>query len=222
MLVTDNLSFLDQADQIVVLDNKTIAEQGSYEKLVNSKGIFADIMAEFSATREDEVAAATVADQPAGDSDDVVPGAEKKGAKIKGDGKMMQTEERTRGGLAKGVYSYYLRQSSLIAVVLILASFVIQQSASVSQNWWMTRWAVTDTDFIIGYDPETWDRIDILGYFVGVYCIAAFLASMMNNLRSLVIMYIGLRTAKKMHRQLLDHIMKAPVKFFDVTPVGRM
>jgi hypothetical protein len=31
---------------------------------------------------------------------------------------------------------------------------------------------------------------------------------MMSNLRSLVIMFIGLRTAKKMHRRLLDHLMK--------------
>ena len=46
------------------------------------------------------------------------------------------------------------------------------------------------------------------GYFLGIYCFAAFFASMMSNLRSLVIMFIGLRTAKKMHRRLLDHLMK--------------
>jgi hypothetical protein len=30
------------------------------------------------------------------------------------------------------------------------------------------------------------------------------------------------RTSKKLHRRLLDHIVKAPVRFFDVTPVGRI
>ena len=224
VLPIHNLTFLSEADQIVCLDNKAIAEQGSYKELVENGGTFHDIMEEFSSNQQEEeqgvkAVAASSEPQPEGAEAAAAP---RKEAKIKGDGKMMETEERTRGGLDKGVYGYYLRQSSLFAVVLILFSFMVQQSASVGQNFWMTRWTVQDTDFVIGYDPATWSRLDVLGYFLGIYCLAAFVASMMNNLRSLVIMYIGLRTAKKMHRRLLDHLMKAPVKFFDVTPVGRI
>ena len=39
----------------------------------------------------------------------------------------------------------------------------LKVSASVGQNFWMTRWTVSDTDFVLGYDPETWDRLDVLG-----------------------------------------------------------
>jgi ABC-type multidrug transport system fused ATPase/permease subunit len=55
-----------------------------------------------------------------------------------------------------------------------------------------------------------------------IYSAAAFIASSCSNLRRLIITLIGLRTSKRLHRRLLDHMMKAPVKFFDVTPVGRI
>ena len=143
------------------------------------------------------------------------------GGKTKKDGKMMQVEERERGSVAGDVYLYYLKQAHFCAIVYIMLSFVLSQSTGVGQNYWMTRWAVSDKDFVIGYD-DTWSDNEVLSYFLFIYCLAALTAQSSNNIRRLIITLIGLRTAKKLHRRLLVHIVKAPVKFFDVTPVGRI
>lgn len=130
---------------------------------------------------------------------------------------MMEVEERSTGGVEGDVYIYYLRQASVFAAVFILCSFFFSQATSIGQNFWMTRWAVSDTGYVIGYD-ENWTSNELLAYFLSIYCGACLLASSSDNVRRLVITLIGLRTSKKLHRRLLDHIVRAPVRFFDVTP----
>jgi ABC-type multidrug transport system fused ATPase/permease subunit len=215
ILPVHNLSYLERADQIVVLEDKAISEQGTYAELIKSDKAFSKMMAEFSATEDGDGAESVKktkggADEEASDT-----------PRVKGDGKMMETEERERGGVSGDVYVYYLKQAHWCAALLIIFSFIVSQSTGVGQNFWMTRWAVQDPEFIVGYD-DTWSQNEVLAWFLGVYCIAAFINSTSNNVRRLIITLIGLRTSRKLHRNLLIHIMKAPVKFFDVTPVGRI
>ena len=42
--MTHNLSFLDQTDLVVVLNNGEISETGTYEELLRSKGAFSVLM----------------------------------------------------------------------------------------------------------------------------------------------------------------------------------
>ena len=217
ILPVHNLSYLERSDYIVFLEDEAIAEQGTYPALMQDANSFAKMMEEFTAAEDGDEKTGTGKKREGGDGEEpTTPG----GSKVQKDGTMMEVEERERGGVAGDVYIYYLKQAHWCSAIIILSSFVVSQSTGVGQNYWMTRWAVSDKDFVIGYD-DTWTANDILGYFLTLYCIAAFINSTSNNLRRLIITLIGLRTAKKLHHRLLVHIMKAPVKFFDVTPVGR-
>ena len=212
LLPVHNLSYLDRADQVVVLEDKKISEQGQFSELMRAGNAFAKMMKDFS-TEEDGDGAERKTKKK-GDGEEEPSDT----PRVKGDGKMMEAEERERGGVSGDVYIYYLKQAHWCAALLIIFSFVVSQSTGVGQNFWMTRWAVQDPEYIVGYD-ETWTQNEILAWFLGFYCVAAFINSMSNNVRRLIITLIGLRTSRKLHHRLLVHIMKAPVKFFDVTPV---
>ena len=212
LLPVHNLSYLDRADQIVVLEDKRIAEQGTFPELMQANNAFAKMMKDFSEQQDGDGEERSTKKKQDGDEENTDT------PRVKGDGKMMETEERERGGVSGDVYIYYLKQAHWCAALVIIFSFVVSQSTGVGQNFWMTRWAVQDPDFIVGYD-ETWTQNEILAWFLGFYCVAAFINSMSNNVRRLIITLIGLRTSRKLHHNLLVHIMKAPVKFFDVTPV---
>ena len=234
LLPVHNLNFLERADYIVALEDKRIAEQGTYAQLMhNGEGSFCQMMEEFAAAQDDnddeEGAQAGGAAEATADAPTAAAAGGKKPAAAasptttprssKHTGKMMETEERVRGGVDKAVYTYYLQQSSLCAVILIAGSFMVQQSTSVGQNWWMTRWSVSDLGVVLGYD-ESWSSRELLTYFLVIYCVAAFVANTCSNLRRLMITLVGLRTSRKLHNRLLSHILKAPIKFYDVTPVG--
>lgn len=54
ILVTHALHFLPQCDYIYTMQNGRIAEQGTYEDLLNRHGEFARLMAEFGGKKEEE------------------------------------------------------------------------------------------------------------------------------------------------------------------------
>ena len=155
-----------------MLKDSAIVEQGTYPELLAGGEGFASMMMEFSNSDEGEEAAKALAGkkkdkQPDGDA----PSTPKSGTpKVKTDGKMMETEERERGSVDSSVYVYYLKQASVFAAVFILCSFVVSQGTGIGQNFWMTRWAVSDKDFVYGWD-ETWSSNEVLTYFLVIYCI---------------------------------------------------
>ena len=122
ILPIHNLSFLDRSDYIVCLDDSRIVEQGTYSELLSNGKKFTSLIEEFAAKQDpaDETEAASdrrITDASP-DSPPVSPLASdsrtssdssEEGSPIKTDGKMMETEERQRGGVKADVYRYYLR-----------------------------------------------------------------------------------------------------------------
>lgn len=47
VLVTHGISFLPHVDQIIVVDDGEIREQGTYQELLNKKGAFAEVLMQF-------------------------------------------------------------------------------------------------------------------------------------------------------------------------------
>jgi ATP-binding cassette subfamily C (CFTR/MRP) protein 1 len=54
ILVTHAVSFLPQMDQIVVMKEGTVTEVGSYQKLLNQKGEFADFLVQYLADQMED------------------------------------------------------------------------------------------------------------------------------------------------------------------------
>ena len=52
LFVTNSLSFLPQVDQIIMIDDRTIAEIGTYDELKNKDGLFADFIKLFLSSNE--------------------------------------------------------------------------------------------------------------------------------------------------------------------------
>ena len=65
-------------------------------------------------------------------------------------------------------------------------------------------------------------EMDMLKYYLSVYSATALVNVLFGNFVAVAVCGIGLRIARKLHEKLLSHIMRAPVRWFDVTPVGRI
>ncbi|KAJ1932872.1 hypothetical protein EC988_009310, partial [Linderina pennispora] len=61
-----------------------------------------------------------------------------------------------------------------------------------------------------------------LGYYIGVYVLIAVSSIFCILLRSLLQFWGSLKASKELHEDLLHTVLRAPVRFFDVTPVGRL
>lgn len=58
--------------------------------------------------------------------------------------------------------------------------------------------------------------------FINVYAIIAAVSVVLVTARAFLVAVIGLQTADKFFKQILNSILHAPMSFFDTTPSGRI
>ncbi|KAJ2451544.1 Transporter of the ATP-binding cassette (ABC) [Coemansia sp. RSA 2336] len=163
-------------------------------------------------------------------------------------GKLTTDEDWSRGHVQWRVYAEYLRASGgTLLWGSLIGLFLIGQGLLVAQDWWLREWAASysrpavnanETGGVslmalarsIGSDVgpagyirqiKTGGRVN-LGYFIGVYIAIALVSVLVILGRSLVQFWSSLRASKELHERLLHTILRAPVRFFDTTPVGRL
>ncbi|KAI9266436.1 P-loop containing nucleoside triphosphate hydrolase protein [Phascolomyces articulosus] len=74
---------------------------------------------------------------------------------------------------------------------------------------------------LASYD-ETNNGSSNVANYLGIYFLLGLLALVMTTLRSLILFTGSLRASRRIHQQLLDSVLRAKVRFFDTTPMGRI
>lgn len=68
---------------------------------------------------------------------------------------------------------------------------------------------------------KTGSEVDIW-YYLSVYALIGLVYTATSFIREAVVFYGSLRASKRIHEQLLHHLMRAKFRFFDSTPLGRI
>jgi ABC-type multidrug transport system fused ATPase/permease subunit len=61
-----------------------------------------------------------------------------------------------------------------------------------------------------------------VGYYLGIYFLIGMLSLVLTTLRLVTLFSGSLKASHRIHNQLLDRVLRAKVRFFDVTPLGRI
>ena len=56
--------------------------------------------------------------------------------------------------------------------------------------------------------------------FAGIYAGLVGSAMIMSFARAILFFYVCVRAAKKLHNKMLTAVLRVPVRFFDVNPIG--
>ncbi|ORY35691.1 P-loop containing nucleoside triphosphate hydrolase protein [Naematelia encephala] len=209
ILVTHALHFLPYVDNIILMDDGQIVEQGTYNELKTNGKAFARLVEEFGAEEEHdqederEQQAIEFAD-PAHKID-----RSRMIAKITGKG-LMQEEERNTGAMKEGTYlNYFKAGRGLITIPLLFIAVALAQTFTVLTSFWLAWW-----------QEERWDKP--LGWYLGLYAflglgsaIALFFQGGMNA----ALTYFA---SVALHQNAIKRVMFAPQSFFDTTPLGRI
>ncbi|XP_023610594.1 canalicular multispecific organic anion transporter 1 [Myotis lucifugus] len=264
LLVTHSIHFLPQVDEIVVLENGTISEKGSYRALLAKKGLFAKNLKTFvkQAGPEGE---ATV-NEDSGEEDDYglmssveevpqdvasftmnrenslhrtlsrrsrsssrrlktlknslrtqnvnTPKEEKE--LVKGQ-KLIEKEFIQTGKVKFSIYLKYLQAVGWCSIFFIVLAYVTSFVALIGSNLWLSVWTSDSKTFnASNYPPSQRDmRIGVygaLGLTQGIFVLVANILSV----------YGFTHASNILHKQLLNNILRAPMSFFDTTPIGRI
>ncbi|KAG0213872.1 hypothetical protein BGX28_003296 [Mortierella sp. GBA30] len=73
-----------------------------------------------------------------------------------------------------------------------------------------------------GEEDDDDDQMVDLNYYIGIYCLITLMAVFLTIVRMFWQFYGSLRASRSLYEQLLVTIIRAPIRFFDTTPVGRL
>ncbi|CAI7761253.1 unnamed protein product [Closterium sp. NIES-53] len=231
VFVTNQLNYVPQADLIAVVDKGTVVEQGTYKELMSQGGMFARLMLESGSHKHtnDSPDAADAASSSSSSPKDLGTkslnrlmsrGRQLGGSKARTrtmsrrasfstHGTLVDQEQRARGMLKMEVYKKYWLETSWIIPAGVLMLFVIVQCVDAFTRYWLAYW--------------TKDQFNqSAGFYLGIYASLAMVYTVLIYFRTLGQAFLGLWTSKKLHEGMLASVLRAPMSFFDTTPVGRI
>ncbi|XP_022715119.1 ABC transporter C family member 8-like [Durio zibethinus] len=218
ILVTHQVEFLSEVDRILVMEGGNITQSGSYEELLMAGTAFERLV---NAHRHSITALGSLNSEGQGESQGLAPEMSNGSYPTKQNSEgeisvkgppgvqLTQDEETEIGDVGWKPFLDYVSVSKgslhLSLSLLTQFLFVILQAAS---TYWLA--------FAIQIPSMTSSLL------IGVYTGIATLSTGFVFFRSHFAAHLGLRASKAFFSGLTNAIFKAPMLFFDSTPVGRI
>jgi ATP-binding cassette subfamily C (CFTR/MRP) protein 1 len=145
IFVTHGINFLPDASKIMTMKDGKIAEQGTYDELINLKGAFYTLMKDFGKQKkevpENEPGIEKSFSQEFPKQAEKTPNKEKVDNIHPNESKIINKEESATGSVSMKVYSEYASSCGVYSVLVFLVIAVFTQVLQVSQNIFLSMWA---------------------------------------------------------------------------------
>uniref|UniRef100_A0A673UDD6 Multidrug resistance-associated protein 1 n=1 Tax=Suricata suricatta TaxID=37032 RepID=A0A673UDD6_SURSU len=131
--------------------------------------------------------------------------------------KLIKKESIQTGKVKLAIYLKYLQAMGWCLVFFNISAYVTNSVAYIGSNLWLSAWT-NDSKTYNGTNYPASQRDLRLGVY-GALGIVQGVSVLLANLCST---YASTRASNILHRQLLNNILQAPMRFFDTTPTGRI
>uniref|UniRef100_A0A8C8HLH4 Multidrug resistance-associated protein 4 n=1 Tax=Oncorhynchus tshawytscha TaxID=74940 RepID=A0A8C8HLH4_ONCTS len=129
-------------------------------------------------------------------------------------------ESRSEGNIGASLYFKYLNAGASILVMLCTVAYVLQ-------DWWLAYWAGEQEKLNINGTVIVQNGLNItqeldLGFYVGIYAGLTLASVIFGFAKSLVMFNVLVKAAQSLHNRMFNSILRTPVRFFDINPIGRI
>ncbi|XP_077439067.1 ATP-binding cassette sub-family C member 2 [Vanacampus margaritifer] len=131
--------------------------------------------------------------------------------------RLIEKETMETGQVKFSVYLQYLRSMGWGYTAAVFLMYFIQNIAFIGQNIWLSDWTNDAVEYYnMTYPAEKRDsRVGIFGALGVAQGVFVFLGT-------LLLANASVAASRILHSQLLNNILRAPMLFFDTTPIGRV
>ncbi|RJE27619.1 transporter [Aspergillus sclerotialis] len=128
---------------------------------------------------------------------------------------------RTNISIPKLFGQYVKASGSWPRWALLGGGYAAYTSLSLSRSWWVNIWSGHDDQS--SYTKDVNSRQDPkLGYYLGIYIAFAASEWIMGSLRSYFVFMATLKASRSLFEGFLHTILRAPLRWLDTVPVGRI
>ncbi|XP_045932388.1 multidrug resistance-associated protein 1 isoform X1 [Micropterus dolomieu] len=236
VLVTHGLSYLPQADLILVMVEGEITEMGSYQQLMAKDGAFAEFLRTYAAVEhtddtesvpksgtkeklENGSATAVVGSSPGVSSvsqpsqtskEDNILSKKTKNPDV---GKLTEADKASTGQVKLSVFWAYLKAIGMLLSFISLLLFLAHHLGSLFSNYWLSLW--TDDPVVNGTQPDRMMRLGVYGALGLSQGVAVFGYSLSMSIG-------GILASRCLHQSMLYDVLRSPMSFFERTPSGNL
>ncbi|XP_078346056.1 ATP-binding cassette subfamily C member 4-like [Oculina patagonica] len=197
LMVSHQESHMKLADQVIVLQNATMTDKGTFLELNKKEGLNEILEPQNKVSQESTLSQEQI--------------------KVHcSDNKTIRSmeipdEDRMTGAVSCKLYWDYLtagvRPIALAGLVLI---FLLCQGVMISPDLWLSFLTTLPRD-------DQTNRTN-----VGIYVICVIAAVLLTTIRAYAFFLAVLKSSENLHNNMATAILKAPILFFDSNPIGRI
>ncbi|XP_043718824.1 ABC transporter C family member 10-like [Telopea speciosissima] len=210
VLVTHQVDFLPAFDFVLLMSEGEILHAAPYYELLASSQEFQDLAnAHKDTTGSERLAEVTSPQRGEITFEEIKKTYTEKQFKATARDQLIKQEEREIGDAGFKPYTQYLNQNKgfLYFTIAILAH-IIFVAGQISQNFWMAANV---------QNPNVSKLLLIM-----VYLVVGCVPTLILIFRSLATFVLGIQSSKSVFSQLLNSLFRAPMSFYDSTPLGRI
>lgn len=229
VLATNNIRILHKSSNIAMLQNKKIVEQGSYAEVMQTGGALAKLIKEYGKKGETSATSSTlVSEQSSQISVDLKRRSSVSTLRRASDASLRSTagevnkalkktqkseEINNTGSVHKNVFWRYIQAGGVKLALLTFAGLMVTSSCITLASIWLKIW--TDSG------RSTADNYAL--YYLLVYFLIGVVFAFFYWLKDyLHIVVFSRRASKRMHLDMARSVLRAPMSFFETTPLGRI
>jgi len=139
-------------------------------------------------------------------------------------GALMTEEERATNNVSWRVYKYYFVHGGILWILGVVFVAAFSSGIYAYSNFWLSDWGKENVrrqilaHFHVGTVMSEAENID----WFNIYACLNMMYVIGSSFRTCVSIWSAYNSSRNMHRHLLKRVLRAPVSFFDTTPLGRI
>lgn len=118
----------------------------------------------------------------------------------------------------------------LFGMLFSFLLFVSAQTSLIFSDYWLITWSSSESEYKNQTSLNSTSNFTLLPQEISkqrehklmIYSIVVGLAVILGMIRSVFFFVDCIKTANKYHKNMLKHVMLAPMNFFNVNPIGRI
>lgn len=141
-------------------------------------------------------------------------------------GNLTGVEAREKGNIGVGVYWHYFRSGGLALFFFIMFNYSLRIAARTHNAIWLADWtSLTTNAYNVTICPNgtpCFPAAQTQIVWESIYLTTTVVEMITVLLGGLILTYWTVRAGRKLHDRLLSSVLRAPISFFDATPMGRL
>ncbi|CAG9839260.1 unnamed protein product [Diabrotica balteata] len=147
-----------------------------------------------------------------------------------------ETDELMEKGIipTSTYYKFWRCGIGLCFLIFVFLMFVISQIVTNSLDLWVSYWIATeekgyltfnttlDSNATASYPAEASNKTKYRLFFIFIYSGLLALTVILVTWRNIIFVQVYMKSAKALHNNMFKHILRAPMRFFDTNPSGRI